>query len=106
MTKQAFTVGRTSQYDKSLVKEPNPTKLGRTDDYGGGWIWLESSVAQNFIDSGQIAEQFPDYKDHGFSVYELELPTNREIDVTKEPDLDGVLRLLHDARIVRKVPKV
>jgi hypothetical protein len=99
--KHAFTVGRTTRYDESI--RTNPMKTGRHDDYLGGWVWSTPAEAQLFLDSGRI-EQVSELRDPAtFSVYELELPTGWAEDVTAAPEVDGVHRLLHDARILRKV---
>lgn len=52
-----FTIGNTKNYTKALNENPPESciKIGRTEDYQGGWVWLTKEEAQNFIDS----EDFP-----------------------------------------------
>ena len=49
----AFTIGNTKNYTKALNENPPESciKIGRTEDYQGGWVWLTKEEAQNFIDS-------------------------------------------------------
>jgi hypothetical protein len=107
MSRDAFTVGYAKVYDEGL-EHPAPTnpntKLGRRDDYEGGWIWRTPQEAATFLKSSAFAHAFPGRDPNEFAVYRLELPTGWDADVSVEPHTsDGVHRLLHDALIVSKV---
>ncbi len=93
----AFTIGNRSSYDRALTEGP-VSKLGRSADYEGGWVWRTSEEAQAFIDKQGAALGFL------ASVYELKLPSGWDKDVSQEPSPDdGVHRLLHDALITNRV---
>ena len=105
---KAYTLGRTSSYDKALTSGLGCTKLGSRpqgahdipEGYGGGWLWITPKEAENFRTSDLNKEWFSD--PHSFSVYELDI-TSWEECASKEPDpSDGVHRLLVDSRIVKK----
>jgi hypothetical protein len=98
----AYTVGAEQSYDLALREDPAVTKLGtRPDDdppYPGGWVWRTAEEAWAFV-AGASLPFVP-------AVYELSLPTGWDEDVTTDVGADGVHHLLHDARIVCKVPLV
>ena len=100
MSTEAFTVGYAKSYDEALSKG-TPEKLGRRDDYDGGWIWRTPEEARTFLTTATFAETFRNRDPAEFSVYRLELPTGWEIDVSEAPHSDGVHRLLNDARIIK-----
>jgi hypothetical protein len=103
--REAYTVGFTTSYDQALAEEEPPYKIGRNEEYDGGWVWKTAKDAytwlhktDGFVIEGTIRN--PDQ----FSVYLLELPSNWEADVSPRPHPDDhVHRLLNDSRIVRKV---
>jgi hypothetical protein len=97
---KAYTIGRTSSYDKDL-KKGGTSKLGRHEDYPGGWVWRTGEEAEEFIQQ-QLRVVFPDCDPKNFSVYVLRLPNSWEADVSESPARDGVHNLLHDAVIVGK----
>jgi hypothetical protein len=98
MNKQAFTIGRTTSYDKEIAKH-STTKLGRDDTYPGGWVWRTAQEAEQFIEN-ELKTLVPDWKPKDFSVYELELSTGWEVDVTKTPADDGVHNLINNAELL------
>lgn len=106
--RQAFTLGYAKGYDSYIADAPPdepPMKLGAAsrEDYDGGWVWGSRIGAREFLASGQFALQFPGRDPAEFAVYELQLPTGWSTDVSGVPHpSDGVRRLLHDARIVRR----
>lgn len=99
----AYTVGHTQSYDLYLSKASNPLKKGRYDDYPGGWIWRTVEEARKFLARNDLEELYQDMDSRKFSVYELELPTSWEVDVTSVPDQNGIHHLIPDAIILRKV---
>lgn len=99
----AYTVGHTSSYDQYLIESSKPMKLGKRDDYPGGWIWHTVEEARAFLERNDLEELYQDMDRRKFSVYELELPTSWEIDVTRDPDQHGVHHLIPDAQILRKI---
>ena len=96
--RMAFTIGRTSCYDRSLPA----TKLGHRPDYPGGWVWQTADEAKAFL-RDDLQRQVPGWDPATFSVYVLELPTSWWADVGGIGP-DGVHHLLNDARVVGKVP--
>ena len=99
----AFTVGRTSVYDRDLEENVNSTKVGAREDYLGGWVWKNDWEAKLFLDSGMISVVSDLKNPETFSVYELELITSWDEDVSLLPGVDGIHHLKHDAKIKRKV---
>ena len=99
-----YTVGHTSSYNKGLCEEPILTKVGKTDDYEGGWIWKTPEDAENFLNSDLWNTiDWGDNKPRDakkFSVYCVELPNSWEEDIYLSDY--GIYLLLHDARIIRK----
>ena len=108
----AYTIGRTSSYDIAIKEHGGTKKLGRRDvsptdpneSYEGGWVWRTWKDADNFRANLMSIGWIP--KD--FSVYELELPTSWDVDVSPDPIIKtktvcGANYLLHDAKIVREV---
>ena len=108
MTELAYTVGRTSSYDKCLVddKPEEMKKLGKrlpgTDfpcGYEGGWVWKTAEEADSFrLNSLNNFEPNWDFKD--FSVYEIELTIGWYIDTIFAGEYSN---LLVDAPILRKI---
>lgn len=96
----AFTIGRTKTYDDELAKGEN-NKLGKTEDYPGGWVWKTGDEAYIFI-RNQLKTIVPQWNPDDFSVYALTLPTGWDADVSAEPGSDGVHNLLHDAKIIKR----
>lgn len=45
----AFTIGHTKSYNQGLLENPHLTKIGKTEDYDGGWVWKTVEEAQAFI---------------------------------------------------------
>jgi len=91
---EAYTIGNHLNYDPLFTGDTHPSKVGRTEDYGGGWVWHSREAAQTFIDSTD--PPFP------AKVYGLLLPQGWDYDVSPEPDPDdGVHRLLTDAPLVQ-----
>ena len=102
MTQTAYTVGRTSSYDRALSEEPEVKKLGaygptekEPDGYSGGCVWLFFNEADMFRVNKLQTEKF--------SVYELELPNSWAEDISTQLGEDGMYNLLHDAKIMRKI---
>ena len=101
----AYTVGKTDVYDPHIANSPNAKKIGKRDDYLGGWVWSNYNEAQQFADdltSGGWAEHL--LPEGHYSVYEIRLPKSFEKD-TYLPENDTILALLHDAKIIRKIEK-
>ena len=91
----AYTIGNVRSYDKDLVEKENLYKVGRSEDYPGGWVWKTIEEVQQFIKKTVLNFQV--------GIYEIELPNDWATDVSQEPGKDGVYNLLNDALIVRKV---
>lgn len=123
MAEQAFTIGRITTYDELLADGQPHWKLGqidretgarrRVDDAGnkivdeggvpylGGWVWRRAASAKAFMHSNSW---FKTWKVEEFAVYEMELTGTWQTDVTSAADAsDGVHRLIHDARLIRRV---
>lgn len=106
----AFTLGSTESYDDLLTtSEDDVVKTGRypvkSDGYEGGWVWATFDEANQFLDSDDFANAFGDRKAE-FSVYELELATGWDTDASPPHHMDGVCRLLYDARVMGKIVHV
>jgi hypothetical protein len=103
--KTAYTIGHTKNYDLSLAGTEVVYKVGKSDDYKGGWVWETPEEARTFINSSEfLPVDWGDGKSRDpikFSVYQIELPHSWESDVS-EPDQIGTRHLLHDAMIVSK----
>ena len=97
----AYTVGLTTSYDRSLKEEPHPVKLGRRDDYPGGWVWKSPEEARTFLSTEAFRFTLPNRQPEEMSVYLLSLPSPWEECCT--PYSEGVCRLLRDAPILCKV---
>jgi len=41
-----YTVGHTASYEQYFQEQTTPKKLGRTDDYPGGSVWMTKEAAQ------------------------------------------------------------
>jgi hypothetical protein len=97
----AYTIGRTTSYDEALATD-EPEKVGKNDGYDGGVVWKTAQEARDFLNSGRKFGmlKFADIKD--YSVYELELKNNWNIDVT-DYTIEDTYRLLNNAKIVKKV---
>jgi hypothetical protein len=90
----AYTIGMESSYDKALEEILFVYKLGKTDDYEGGWVWRTPDEIPNFIKNNPLPWQG--------AIYQLELPEIWEKCVSENPAEDGVHRLLVDAHIFKK----
>jgi len=93
----AYTIGHRASYDEGLRETEPLKKVGASPAYPGGGVWATPEEAAAFLQTephGIVAEDF--------SVYELELPKPWDECVSKEP-VDGVLRLLEDAVVKRRV---
>jgi len=101
----AYTLGHSRNYDQALLDEPIVTKIGKTEDYEGGWVWSTPEAARDFLvskefltlDWGDGKPRNPD----NFSIYVLKLSNTWAEDVS-EPDELGNKHLLHDAQILNK----
>ncbi len=105
VSKIAYTIGRTSAYDKNLSYFEPLKKLGKMKGYEGGWVWLTAEEAEHFKNN-DMRKCCPEWEPKNFSVYQLNLPNSWDKDVSKEPGEDGIHSLLNDAIIVRKVGRV
>ena len=45
----AYTIGKTSSYDRSLMEEPEVFKLGPEDGYDGGWVFRTEQEARDAL---------------------------------------------------------
>lgn len=106
--KTVYTIGRISAYEQALQNRP-VYKLGKRPDdnppYDGGWVWVSVTKAQEFIDIYlETCFQDLNWKAKDFGVYELELPTNFEIDVGQLIHSESQAHLLvNDALIINKI---
>lgn len=101
---RAYTIGRTSSYDKSLAEEPEVKKIGKSGDYKGGWVFRTPEEAHNFLGSYAWKASMKSGEDPAdYSVYELELSGPWEECASAQPKEDGVHRLLKDARVIGKM---
>jgi len=103
-----YTVGHTASYDQGLREDPNLKKLGKTDDYEGGWIWKTPEEAKKFLTSDYWSTiDWGDNKSRDaskFSVYCIQFPNSWEEDVYPA-SYDNIYLLLHDAIILGKFEK-
>lgn len=103
--KIAYTIGNVSSYDKALDTGDEVVKLGKTDNYSGGYVWQTAKEAQNFIDADNIIIDGIKRDKDKFAVYELRLNDSWDRDVSLEVDEDGVHNLINNAVVVRKIIK-
>ncbi len=107
--REAYTIGRTSSYDRGLANGTETTKLGARgvdsdfpEGYPGGCVWKTAREARDWADT-HLHRMDPTRVPSEFSVYLLDLPTGWDTDVSAEPDPDGYYHLLNDAKIVWRV---
>ena len=101
----AVTIGAQESYDQALQKEGIQFKIGKRPNdnppYEGGWVWQTAEEAFAFVTIQKNSLGFE------AAVYELELPVSWKVDVSTSPSpRDGVYRLQHDARIIRRINSV
>lgn len=98
----AYTIGNKASYDHALATEAAPSytrKIGRRDDYEGGWCWrthkeaMAWKTAHSTVDLGEDGEMRMDLCD----IYRLRLPNGWAKDTIDTGE--GFHRLLNDARI-------
>jgi hypothetical protein len=106
---KAYTIGRTTSYDKGLAEatlEEPLTKTGKREKsdkwpqgYEGGWVWTTIGQADIFrcLD---LQKYEPDWQPDDFSVYELKIS---DWDKDTYVHSSGYHCLLNDAPILRKV---
>ena len=101
----AFTIGNTKSYEEAFRNHPNDAfKLGKTDDYEGGFIWKTAAEAEDFIrspaflkiDWGDGRPRLPE----DFSVFRVFLANGYE-DISAVPNEDGAHYLLVNSRFDR-----
>lgn len=101
-----YTIGHTGSYNETLKSSPNETyKMGKRDDYDGGWIWKTAEEAQAFIDSPAFlkvdwGDNLPRHPEK-FSVYKVQLPNGWDKDVSPVPGEDGIYNLLTDSKFFK-----
>ena len=44
-----YTIGRTTSYNQAFEEEEIVKKLGKSNDYIGGWIWRTQEEAEHFL---------------------------------------------------------
>ncbi len=97
----AYTIGSTQNYNLAIQQDPNVTKIGRTLDYKGGWVWRTKEEASSFIQSVDFNKV--DWEDglprdpKNFSVYGLKLSSWEEDVYFSDEDKQNYL--LHDAKL-------
>ena len=115
MSNIAYTIGRTSAYEAAIKEPGGAKKLGRREAtqeepaYDGGWVWRTREDADNFRINIMSIER-PEWAAMDFSVYELELPTSWDVDVSSESigkakNLCGAHYLLNDSKIIGAVQR-
>ena len=97
----AYTVGAERSYDEDLAGGDPAlnTKMGRRDDYEGGWVWHTANEAMDAIEKHKN-DLMGNKK---YAVYELALPNGWDVNVSPQPGPDGIYLLMNDAPIVTKV---
>lgn len=99
MKPNAFTLGHTKSYNQAILE--NAKKLGKTENYEGGWIWKTAEQARVFLNSPAFLEvDWGDGKRRdpaSFSVYGLIVDWDNDV-VFNEPS--GVYLLLTDSLII------
>ena len=94
-----YTIGSTKSYQQAFEKEPFVYKIGRSNNYLGGWIWKSYEEAQQFINSDNFNNiNWGDdlsRKPENFSVYGVTI-NNWEIDIYYS-DEDHLYHLIDDA---------
>jgi hypothetical protein len=97
----AFTIGSTKNYIESITNNTSAKKLGKSEDYLGGWVWKTREEAEQFIRSNQFLKT--DWGDgklrdpNCFSVFGL-LINDWDSDTYKSTE-DGQYHLLIDAKL-------
>jgi hypothetical protein len=98
----AYTLGNTKSYNEAITNNPDTKKIGKSDDYEGGWVWKTKQEAIDFLNSDHFDNvDWGDGKTRNrdnFSVYGLELNSWGN-DVSLIPSSDGVHRLLFDSKL-------
>lgn len=90
----AFTIGNMRSYEPCFAPgEPQPTKIGRTDDYPGGAVFRTREDAEAWLKAQTLCL--------GWGVYGLILPNGWDVDVSSTLGPEGYFRLLYDALLVR-----
>ena len=97
----AYTIGRTSSYDRDLLLGPS-VKLGRETGYIGGIVFPTIGSAKWYLDNKLQVYQ-PTWDPKNFSVYEMCLPHGWKKDVSPDFEEDEAHHLLVDAQILRKI---
>lgn len=72
-----YTLGNEKVYDEALKRNPNLKKLGKSDTYEGGIIFLNIEEANKFIE-GECHEdaEFWNFK---AAIYEVEIESKKDI---------------------------
>lgn len=100
---EVYTIGNTSSYDKSIAEDSdNCFKLGKSENYEGGWIWKNPDEAINFINSKEFLNvNWGDGKPRNperFSVYCVIIKSWNDVSM---PDKDGIYHLLIDSKFYK-----
>ncbi len=93
----AYTIGHKASYDRDL-KDRIAHKVGRTEDYPGGWIWETREEAEAFLNKTNRMRDFGQGP-RECDVYGLILPGTWEECSSPEVDAEGVHLLLVDAEL-------
>lgn len=104
MSQTAFTVGKKDLYDQFMDEHPEDAKkLGKTDEYPGGWVFpdhREAKKCADFLTKGGHAQfGLPEGK---YGVYQIHLPHSWEED-TYIPEGQSIPHLITSALITRKI---
>lgn len=108
----AYTIGRTTSYDKMLADNTltvdQRKKLGKREiseefpeGYDGGWVWLTIMSADIFRIEF-LTTFVSEWNPKDFSVYELQLPNNWDTGVIINANYP-YNNLLVDSTILRKI---
>lgn len=98
-----YTIGSTKSYNEAFLTDPNIKKVGKSENYDGGWIWKTQEDASNFLNSIEFLKI--DWGDnqsrdpHNFSIYGVII--NSWEDDTYLNEKDHQLHLLTDAVLVK-----
>ncbi len=97
-----FTLGSTKSYNEAIINNPNTRKIGKYDDYDGGWVWQNRKATEEFLNS--VAFRHVDWGDgkprnpENFSVYGV-LINDWSAD-TYQSQKDQQHHLLVDAQLI------
>jgi len=94
-----YTLGNELVYDKFLKNNKNANKIGKTEDYEGGIIFLSIEEAKKFINSDYVIKNnqwnFP------IGIYEVEILSINDIEKNNLEKIE-CFNLIKNSKIIKK----